>query len=476
MRHHPIARHPEDRGRPLARSERAIARYADEPWYTALSDDARRAHDEWFAGLSRESRDALHQDSALHAALARLDPDTRRLLTNCESPCFDPELDAQTLEELQRVVRRLRISPSHTGLRRYLSRAKQEGDTVTAVARLRDVRRPSDLDAILRASAEELVARAAPEIDASIAQLRPTNAELAAEIERSDLLREILYGAGLDTTDLERLWRNFQNRRSRLAPAHQTFEAYVGHLYGDSLHNPRLATRFPELFGTRASRLERHLAILETVEPNLADLIRGGDAGEFTALLTRLRRELARADFVGGATRLRLPRSRVRRFVLSFLASEVRSIDELRRVSGLLRRPEAVGALGEYYAALRLRDPGTFQSTDVAGRLDEDVRLRQRSFEPRPGLPLTGGGVRPDRVLPLPGGGEFALDIKFGYGARDVELGQARNFATLERVGEVRGSGYLFLPRGTRSARDAARRQLVFLRREGVDPLPGFST
>ncbi|HEX8275599.1 MAG TPA: DUF4157 domain-containing protein [Longimicrobiaceae bacterium] len=87
-----------------------------------------KAFDSWRERLSEETRAELDADPALAELYRTMDPDVRRALTLCASPCIPtkPRPSAADVARIKSLIDSLGLPPDHPGLREYLHRKRND--------------------------------------------------------------------------------------------------------------------------------------------------------------------------------------------------------------------------------------------------------------------------------------------------------------------------------------------------------------
>lgn len=114
----------------------------------------------WEASLEKETRDTLRANSQLRKVYAEMDPEVRRLLTLCETPCIplDPPPSVNDVARIQKLVKRLNLSADDPALKEYLHVRRKK--LTAAVDNIADVRTPKQLQARL----DQAIAQRATEL------------------------------------------------------------------------------------------------------------------------------------------------------------------------------------------------------------------------------------------------------------------------------------------------------------------------
>ncbi|HEV2736133.1 MAG TPA: hypothetical protein VGV85_14895, partial [Longimicrobiaceae bacterium] len=86
------------------------------------------AFDSWRERLSEETRTELDADPSLADLYRAMDPEVRRALTLCASPCIPvkPRPTAQDVARIRAIIDTLGLPPDHPGLREYLHRRRHD--------------------------------------------------------------------------------------------------------------------------------------------------------------------------------------------------------------------------------------------------------------------------------------------------------------------------------------------------------------
>jgi hypothetical protein len=74
----------------------------------------------WEKSLNPETRALLEADPELRKFWHEMDPDVRRALTYCATPCIPPNVSPENLVQIKQVIQRLKLPSEHRGLREYL--------------------------------------------------------------------------------------------------------------------------------------------------------------------------------------------------------------------------------------------------------------------------------------------------------------------------------------------------------------------
>ncbi|MGH7861477.1 MAG: hypothetical protein ACREOS_04480, partial [Candidatus Dormibacteraceae bacterium] len=114
----------------------------------------------WEATLEKETRDSLRANSQLRKLYAEMDPEVRRLLTLCDTPCIplDPPPAAKDIARIQKLIKRLNVPADDPALREYLHIRRRK--LTAAVDNIADVRTPRQLQTRL----DQAVAQRASEL------------------------------------------------------------------------------------------------------------------------------------------------------------------------------------------------------------------------------------------------------------------------------------------------------------------------
>jgi|GEM_PF-4777432 len=81
---------------------------------------------EWERSLSPETRELLNANPELRRMWETMDPEVRRLLTKCASPCIPKNATPQDIQRIQALLKRLDIPGDHAALKDYFHKAGLE--------------------------------------------------------------------------------------------------------------------------------------------------------------------------------------------------------------------------------------------------------------------------------------------------------------------------------------------------------------
>lgn len=207
---------------------------------------------------------------------------------------------------------------------------------------------------------------------------------------------------------------------------------------------------------------QRTRSLLDLAEPGLLTRLRDGELPDHVAAAVRGvldDEELIR--MVGRAQRVDRPRREVMRRLNEAVARSAQSPQEFASLLSHVGSPANRGSMGEWFTHHHL----------AGSAADSNRHLRVARSEV-PGL--NRDPFIPDRLDPQT---HRTLDVKTGYTDSDIDFLQAQDYRTFRRAtaadealaaahgGPIVGHDYLFLPVGTRSAEDAARRAHALLER-----------
>ncbi|GAA1032650.1 hypothetical protein GCM10009557_31830 [Virgisporangium ochraceum] len=104
----------------------------------------------WRAALSPAARRALRANRELAELFATMNPQVRRLLTICDSPCTIPLTATKVqVDKLTKLVNKLGITGDHPGLREFLHHPERIKDLNRTIKTLDDVEDLKDLERVL---------------------------------------------------------------------------------------------------------------------------------------------------------------------------------------------------------------------------------------------------------------------------------------------------------------------------------------
>lgn len=113
------------------------------------SPEAERLATAWESALNSETRALLDADPDLRRFWHEMDPDIRRLLTYCNSPCIPIGVSQDNIVLIGQLKQRLGIPPDHIGLREYLHmsfRSDNNAALSDAIRALDDIPNVAELD------------------------------------------------------------------------------------------------------------------------------------------------------------------------------------------------------------------------------------------------------------------------------------------------------------------------------------------
>jgi hypothetical protein len=103
----------------------------------------------WEQRLSLETQNELARDPTLREAYRTMDPEVRRALTLCESPCIpNPPPGPAELAKIRSFMDRLGLPPDHPGLREYLHDMKARNEMTAAATALDSAKTRADAQRI----------------------------------------------------------------------------------------------------------------------------------------------------------------------------------------------------------------------------------------------------------------------------------------------------------------------------------------
>ncbi len=111
------------------------------------SPEAERLATAWESALNSETRALLDADPDLRRFWHDMDPDIRRLLTYCNSPCIPIGVSQDNIALIGQLKQRLGIPPDHIGLREYLHMSFDNNTTLrNAIRALDDIPNVAELE------------------------------------------------------------------------------------------------------------------------------------------------------------------------------------------------------------------------------------------------------------------------------------------------------------------------------------------